>query len=218
MKIYPTKTGESTIYLPDLDETYHSRDGAISESLHVFIKEGLDRIKQKSTPIRILEIGFGTGLNTLIAAIEANKQNLKIEFTSLEPYPIPPEIIKALNYGEVLNNENLFNKIHKVEWQTLSEINTNFSIKKIKNKLENTELVTQYYDVIFFDAFAPKKQPELWELAIFKKLYKSLKNGGILTTYSAAGQLKRNLKQVGFSLHNPPGANGKREMSVAIKP
>ena len=197
-----------------MDETYHSRNGAISESKHVFIQHGINRI---NGDIHILEIGLGTGLNALLATQEAKKQNKKIYYHTLEPYPVPNELLNQLNYGQLLNDKKLFEEIHEASWEISKNLTENFVIHKTQQKVEEITLDFKKYDVVFFDAFAPKKQPELWNKTIFKKLFESLKPNGVLTTYSAAGQLKRDLKSVGFKLEHPPGANGKREMTVAIK-
>jgi tRNA U34 5-methylaminomethyl-2-thiouridine-forming methyltransferase MnmC len=217
LKIYPTKTGENTLYLPDMDETYHSRNGAISEAMHVFIKEGFNRVTSPSKTLNILEIGFGTGLNALVTAIEAEKQKQKTVYASLEPYPITKELITQLNYGNFLNNTSLFNSIHQAKWNIETKVSAYFNLIKRSQKLEETTLNKLSYDLIYFDAFAPKKQPELWIKDIFAMLHNALDANGILVTYSASGQLKRDLKSLGFMLEHPPGANGKREMTVAIK-
>lgn len=214
MELQETKTGEFTLYIPSMDETYHSRDGAISESKHVFLKEGLDR---STGNIQVLEVGFGTGLNALLTADYAEKNSRKIRLESLEPFPVPEALIEEINYGKLVGQEDLYKSLHQSEWETDVRITDHCTLYKTTQKLEYINLANTKYDVIFFDAFAPKKQPELWSLEIFKKLYDAMKPGGVLTTYSAAGQLKRNLKSVGFTIENPPGANGKREMTVAIK-
>ena len=197
-----------------MDETYHSRNGAISESNHVFIHHGINRT---NGDIHILEIGFGSGLNALLSAQEAKKQNREIYYHTLEPYPVPNELLNQLSYGQLVNDKKIFDEIHKVNWEIDERLTENFVIHKTQQKLEQITLKVVEYDVVFFDAFAPKKQPELWNKTIFKKLFESLKPNGVLTTYSAAGQLKRDLRSVGFQLEHPPGANGKREMTVAIK-
>ena len=218
LEIYTTVTGEKTLFIPEMDETYHSRNGAISESLHVFLQEGLKRIISDTiSTIHIFEVGFGTGLNALITAIEAKKLGIEIVFHTVEPYPVEPALLAELNYGSLLKANDLFQEIHACEWDKEIRITPQFILKKSKDKLENYTVDADTYHVIFFDAFAPKKQPELWSITIFDKLYKSLLPQGVLTTYSAAGQLKRDLKSVGFELEHPPGANGKREMTVAIK-
>lgn len=214
MKIINTQNGDKTLFVPSMDETYHSRNGAISESDHVFIKEGLYRT---SGPIHILEIGFGTGLNALLTAIESEKEQRIITYHTLEPYPVPDELIEQLDYGELTQNVDLFRQLHHAKWETEELISSTFIFLKSTQKIEDISLKETFYNLVFFDAFAPKKQPEMWTIDVFEKLIRSLKKGGVLVTYSAAGQLKRDLKTVGFTLLHPPGANGKREMTVAIK-
>jgi tRNA U34 5-methylaminomethyl-2-thiouridine-forming methyltransferase MnmC len=214
MELQKTTSGEYTLYIPSMDETYHSRNGAISESKHVFLKEGMDRTTGN---IRILEIGFGTGLNALLTAQHASDTKRKIHFHTLEPFQVPFDLVEKIGYEELETEPGLFNDIHQAEWENQVKVSEHFTILKTTQKLEYVKLESNMYDVIYFDAFAPKKQPELWSLEMFQKLYGAVKTGGILTTYSAAGQLKRDLKSVGFSIENPPGANGKREMTVAIK-
>jgi len=214
MELQETKTGEYTLYIPSMDETYHSRNGAISESCHVFLQEGLDRTEGN---IQVLEVGFGTGLNALLAAQYALEKKTKIYFHTLEPFQVPFDLIEKIGYGKLLGDEDLFTKLHAAEWETNVKISENFTLHKTTQKLEYVRLKNDKYDCIFFDAFAPKKQPELWSADIFRKLYKATKTGGVLTTYSAAGQLKRDLMAAGYTIENPPGANGKREMTVAIK-
>ncbi|MGB1038910.1 MAG: tRNA (5-methylaminomethyl-2-thiouridine)(34)-methyltransferase MnmD [Bacteroidia bacterium] len=214
MELQETKTGEFTLYIPSMDETYHSRDGAISESKHVFLKEGLDRT---SGNVQVLEVGFGTGLNALLTADYARNHSRKIKLETLEPFPVPDALIEEINYGKYVGQESLYTSLHEAPWEIDVRVSDHFTLYKTTQKLEYIKLVENKYDVIFFDAFAPKKQPELWSLEIFQKLYEATKKGGLLTTYSAAGQLKRNLKSVGYTIENPPGANGKREMTVAVK-
>jgi tRNA U34 5-methylaminomethyl-2-thiouridine-forming methyltransferase MnmC len=214
MELQETKTGEYTLYIPSMDETYHSRNGAISESRHVFLQEGLDRIEGNT---QVLEVGFGTGLNALLAAMYAKEKKRKIYFHTLEPFQVPFDLVEKIGYGQLLGDEELFSKLHAAEWETNVKISENFTLHKTTQKLEYVRLENNKYDCIFFDAFAPKKQPELWSSEIFRKLYQATKPGGVLTTYSAAGQLKRDLIAAGYTIENPPGANGKREMTVAIK-
>lgn len=214
MELQETRTGEYTIFIPSMNETYHSRDGAISESRHVFIDEGLKRTKGN---IEVLEVGMGTGLNVFLTAQFSLENKRKIRLHTLEPFPVPDALLDEINYGKKLGNESLFETIHEADWETDCKINDYLTLKKTTQKLEYINLENQKYDIVFFDAFAPKKQPELWSASIFEKLYACLRLTGILTTYSAAGQLKRNLKSAGFRIENPRGANGKREMTVAIK-
>lgn len=217
MELYPTKTGEFTLFIPEMNETYHSRDGAITESQHVFISEGLERVRVQSD-VNILEVGFGTGLNALVTCLYSSEHGINIHFDTTEPYPVDPALLNKLGYAEALNANEVFRSIHDAKWENDVMINQHFTIKKHHARLEDIDLKSDHYDVIYFDAFAPKKQPELWQLSVFRQLYASLSPGGVLTTYSAAGQLKRDLRTCGFSLEHPAGANGKREMTVAIKP
>jgi tRNA U34 5-methylaminomethyl-2-thiouridine-forming methyltransferase MnmC len=214
MELQKTLTGEYTLYIPSMDETYHSRNGAISESKHVFLKEGMNRTTGN---IKILEVGFGTGLNALLTAQQAKKTDRKVHYHTLEPFQVPFDLTEKIGYGELTEDPTLFTQMHEAQWETQTKVSEHFVLLKTTQKLEYINLDSDVYDVIYFDAFAPKKQPELWNEKIFTKLYKATKPGGILTTYSAAGQLKRDLKAAGYTIENPPGANGKREMTVAIK-
>ena len=217
-ELYKTKNGEFTLYLKDIDETYHSRDGAISESEYVFIEQGLKRIAIDNTAmIKVLEIGFGTGLNALLSARYAHANQREIEYHTIEPYPVPMPIVDLLNYSNDDNEIVFFQRLHEIEWDKEIAVSTFFKIQKIKAKLQELTLPLNHYDLIFFDAFAPRKQSEMWDISIFNQLYSCLKNNGLLTTYSAAGQFKRNLKNCGFNIINPPGANGKREMTIGFK-
>tara|TARA_B100000809_G_scaffold60809_1_gene57425 strand:- start:5292 stop:5954 length:663 start_codon:yes stop_codon:yes gene_type:complete len=211
-----TEDGSHTLYLEDLDETYHSKHGAIQEALHVFIDAGLKFCNQ--TNLNILEIGFGTGLNTFLTLQESN--NTIINYTSLEAFPLSNEIISQLNYKKELSldTEGIehFNKLHKVEWGTYQEITPIFNLNK-----ENVELInyktTEKFDIIYFDAFGPNVQPEMWGKAIFENMYDILADKGILVTYCAKGSVKRTLKEVGFEVEPLPGPPGKREMTRAKK-
>ncbi len=214
MQLQLTTTGEYTLYIPEMDETYHSRNGAISEAKHVFLQECLEHT---TGDISVLEIGFGTGLNAMLTAQYAEQHKRKITFYTLEPIPVPLDILAQIGYGKALKDENLFNLLHTSVWESDVNLSPYFLLHKTVQKLQDISLETNKFDCIFFDAFAPKKQPELWSLPIFEKLYAATKNLGVLSTYSAAGQLKRDLKTVGYSITNPLGANGKREMTVAIK-
>jgi tRNA U34 5-methylaminomethyl-2-thiouridine-forming methyltransferase MnmC len=214
MELQETKTGEYTLYIPSMDETYHSRNGAISESQHVFLQEGLDRTHGN---IHVLEVGFGTGLNGMLTAQYASEKQRSIFYHTLEPFQVPFDLVEQIGYGELLNDPELFNKLHLAEWEAKEKVSEYFTLHKTTQKLEYIIVEDNRYECIFFDAFAPKKQPEIWNAAIFQKLYNATKPGGVLTTYSAAGQLKRDLKAAGYKLEHPQGANGKREMTVAIK-
>ncbi len=211
--IIQTDDGSSSIYLPDLDEHYHSKHGAINEAYHVFIKNGLD-LFDNGSKIEILEIGLGTGLNCFITFLESQKRNLQIDYEGVEAFPLKAQEISQLNYVEELiaaDHKNIFNKIHKIEWDKQIEINPNFILKKRKQffKEINDENI---FNLIYFDAFGAKVQPELWTEDIFKKMYDALKNKGILVTYSAKGSVRRAMQSVGFEVERLSGPPGKREM------
>ncbi|MCF6223013.1 MAG: tRNA (5-methylaminomethyl-2-thiouridine)(34)-methyltransferase MnmD [Flavobacteriaceae bacterium] len=212
-KIIKTADGSSSIYLPDWDESYHSKHGAIQEAYHVFIKHGLDLFKANEK-VNILEIGFGTGLNCFITFLEALKRNLKIKYDGIEAYPLKAEEILALNYVEKLkatNYSKIFAMLHAVEWEEIQEIYANF--KLLKRKILFKDIKDQNkFDLIYFDAFGARVQPELWTEDIFRIMYKSLKDKGILVTYSAKGSVRRVMQQVGFLVEKLPGPPGKREM------
>lgn len=217
LQLHKTSKGEFTLYVPELDETYHSRNGAISESQHVFIEKGLTPKKEYSE-LRVFELGFGTGLNALLAAIYAVKHKQLIHYHTIETFPLDVDTIASLNYGNYLNEEDanqLFELLHQAEWNVHRRISDYFTLHKQEVSMQEVVLQNKYYDIVFFDAFGPQKQAELWELEIFQKLKAGMRSDGILTTYSSAGHLKRKLSACGFSLEHPEGANGKREMTVA---
>mgnify|MGYP003450757879 FL=1 len=217
-EIIITQDGSSSIYIPELDETYHSKFGAIQEAKHVFIKNGLDLFEDGSG-ISILEIGFGTGLNALITLLEAEKRNLKINYVGVEAYPIPFDEISQLNYVtqlESLEKQVDFEKMHASNWEEEISINSNFRITKRKQFFTNIS-DENTFDLIYFDAFGFTVQPELWNEAIFEIMYKSLKNRGMLTTYACRTSIKKAMQHAGFQTLKLPGAPGKREMLRALK-
>ena len=217
-KIIITGDGSSSIYLPELDENYHSKHGAIQEAYHVFIQHGLD-LFDNASEINILEIGFGTGLNCLITYLEANKRNLKINYHGVEAYPLKAEEISQLNYTKQLDIEsenNIFKKIHNVLWNEKQIIDSDFLLTKRKQFIEEIDDKNKF-DIVYFDAFGAQVQPELWTELIFNKMYDSLKNKGILVTYSAKGSVRRAMQAVGFSVERLPGPPGKREMLRGLK-
>ena len=219
-EIITTADGSKTIFIPDWDENYHSKHGALQEALHVFIEAGLKYKQQEKSDLNILEIGFGTGLNAILTAIYAAKQNLEVEHHGLEAYPVSEEEIVALDYAsldEIKDNVETYNKLHASTWNELNRITPLFSLKKIEQTLEKYAPTSNTFDIIYFDAFGPRVQEEMWSLPIFEKLFNSLKANGVLVTYCAKGQVKRDLKAVGFSVESIPGPPGKREMTRAVK-
>lgn len=216
-EIIKTSDGSTTIYLKDLNEHYHSKHGAINEAYHVFIKNGLECFKHNE--INILEIGFGTGLNAFITLIEAEKLQIKINYDGVEAYPVIEKEIKQLNYVEELCAEkksHLFNLIHETEWGNRREISNYFNLKKRKQSFLDIDDNT-VFDLIYFDAFGARVQPELWTESIFSKMYTALKKEGVLVTYSAKGSVRRAMQTVGFTVERLPGPPGKREMLRATK-
>lgn len=213
-KIITTKDGSHSLLVPDLNEQYHSVHGAIQEAKHVFLKMGVDACEKSN--INVLEVGFGTGLNALLTCLYAHDKGLNVEYTTLEKYPVTQEEYTALNYGELVNNNALFNHLHSCVWDQFVQIDENFSIKKMHCDLTCDDIPAGY-DVVFFDAFAPNKQPHLWSEFIFQKIYKSLNCGGLLVTYCAQGAARRAMISAGFSVEKVAGPPGKREMLRAWK-
>ncbi|NPA38089.1 MAG: tRNA (5-methylaminomethyl-2-thiouridine)(34)-methyltransferase MnmD [Chlorobi bacterium] len=209
-----SEDGSHTLFVPELNEHYHSVYGAKTESIHVFINSGLKHLNKEN--IRILEIGFGTGLNALLTALY--KGNHKIEYHSIEKYPLNTEIEKQLQISENTTPEekNLFDDIHSCKWNTESEIIPGFKLLKIEADLL-TFSFTHKYDLVYFDAFGPDVQPEMWSTGIFRKIYNSMNKNGILTTYSAKGAVRRAMQDVGFRVERLPGPPHKREMLRASK-
>ena len=213
-----TGDGSHTLYVEALDETYHSSHGAIQEAIHVFINAGLNHFNKDR--INVLEIGFGTGLNAFLTLLEVDKSVIHVKYTGVEAFPLGLDITNQLNYVDELNSTNKeneqFKQLHEVEWEGFQKITKNFNLRKTKVKLDIFE-ATEQFDVIYFDAFGPRVQPEMWTEPVFEKMYNCLANDGVLVTYCAKGSVKRCLKTVGFKVESLPGPPGKREMTRAIK-
>lgn len=218
-RVVKTNDNSSTLYVPELDQHYHSTHGAVQESLHVFIKSGLYQFMGSATPISILEIGFGTGLNPLLTLLEAKAHKLIIDFTSLEKYPLTLNEVKELNYSDILNSfeakEDLL-KLHQAEWEKKVWIDPNFTLRKHQLDFKAYTAEDQFH-LIYFDAFSPGSQPNLWTIDIFTNMYNCLLNGGMLVTYCSKGEVRRNMMAAGFEVEKIPGPPGKREMVRAWK-
>lgn len=219
--IITTADGSTTIHLPEWNEQYHSKHGAIQEAYHVFIKHGLDYFynENNSKNISILEIGFGTGLNAFITLLEAEKSKLNIDYVGVEAYPITTNEVDKLNYPQQLsvgNKNTIFKKLHQLSWEDIHKITTHFSLTKQQKLFKNIE-DNNRYDVIYFDAFGARVQPELWTETVFKIMYNALQNNGVLVTYSAKGSVRRAMQAVGFFVEKLAGPPGKREMLRATK-
>jgi tRNA U34 5-methylaminomethyl-2-thiouridine-forming methyltransferase MnmC len=208
-----TSDGSSTLFVPELKEHYHSINGAVQESMHVFIEAGFKACEKKS--LSIFEMGFGTGLNTLLTYLEAGKHAIDVNYFTLEKYPLTPELVAALNYPAFLQlsttDHDSFLKMHSCEWNRSIEISAKFRLCKSDGSLLEFN-PDQKFDLVYFDAFAPEVQPELWKEEIFRRLYESLTPGGIFITYCAKGQVRRDLQSCGFTVERLPGPPGKREM------
>jgi len=216
-EILITSDGSTTIHLTDWDESYHSKHGAIQEAYHVFIKNGLSLFNGKS--VSILEIGFGTGLNAFITYLEAKKVNQTIEYVGVEAYPVQVEEALQMNYVSELNASDeidVFNKMHESNWEEKQLISDDFSLTKRKQFFQDIS-DENAFDLIYFDAFGFRVQPELWSLEIFHRMYNALKTNGVLVTYACRGSIKRAMLECGFKVEKLPGAPGKREMLRGTK-
>ncbi len=217
--LIPTKDGSYTFFSPAFQETYHSVNGAREESNHVFIENGLFSLIPASETIFILETGLGTGLNLLLTYLQAVEKNLHIRYTALEYYPLTPEMISEYQLIDPFIQQHIqvVDKIHASGWESENSLALNFHFTKKLEKIEDL-CVVDAFNLIYFDAFSPDIQPELWTLEVMEKMYQALKPGGVLVTYCAKGQVRRNMKSAGFSIEKLPGPTGKREMTRAVKP
>ncbi|MFT6748794.1 MAG: tRNA U34 5-methylaminomethyl-2-thiouridine-forming methyltransferase MnmC [Flavobacterium sp.] len=216
-EIQITYDGSTTIFLPDMKEGYHSKFGAIQESEHVFIKNGLQLFSNQI--VAILEMGFGTGLNALTTFLAYKKSNLTIDYVGVEAYPIEKEEVLKMNYCEKLNSQfsvEFYTKIHESNWNEKVIVSEGFSLTKLKQLFEETTFVNKF-DLVYYDAFGFDAQPHLWEEDLFQKMYVSLKKNGVLVTYACRTTVKNAMINVGFSVEKLPGAPGKREMLRATK-
>ncbi len=211
-----TTDGSHTIFVPELDEHYHSVNGAVQESGHIFIKNGFDFCK--TDPVNIFEVGFGTGLNALLTAVKSMNGKRKVFYTSIEKHPLENNLPGKLNYPAFAGEygAGLFSLINSSPWGEMQNICRNFSIMKLRGDLV-TDNIKGNYDLIYFDAFGPDKQPEMWSAAVFEKISAVAAKGAVLVTYSSKGQVKRNLKASGFEVSLLPGPAGKRHIVRAIK-
>ncbi|MEX0275559.1 MAG: tRNA (5-methylaminomethyl-2-thiouridine)(34)-methyltransferase MnmD [Flavobacteriaceae bacterium] len=217
-KIITTADGSKTIYIEEWNEHYHSKHGAVQEAYHVFIRNGLHLFTD--TGIAILEMGFGTGLNALATLLEAPKQRLKIHYTGIEKYPIAKNELIQLNYAQQLGEPELASSLalmHACEWGRETPITDTFSLKKEKGDFLEMDYEGKFH-LVYFDAFGPRVQPELWEEDLFHKVYRAMRPQGVLVTYSAKGSVRRAMQSVGFVVERLPGPPGKREMLRASKP
>ncbi len=216
-EIISTADGSKTIQIKEWGEQYHSMHGAIQEAYHVFIKHGLSLFGQRS--VSILEIGFGTGLNAFITFLESKKKNLNVRYTGIERYPVTMEEMRSLNYISELNAQEYagdFDRMHHSPWEAPIPITHDFYLHKQQRDFKELDFENEF-DLIYFDAFGARVQPELWTEDMFSIMFKALKNGGVLVTYAAKGSARRAMQAVGLTVERLPGPPGKREMLRARK-
>jgi len=218
-QIILTRDGSHSVFIPESGVSYHSVYGAIQESMHVFIDSGLKPLSLTKDEVRVFEMGFGTGLNALLTFLFAEKEKKKIYYQSIEAYPLESSLVEKINYCRELDKEDLqtvFEKLHSAEWGKDIEIASNFILHKIQADFNNYSPDEQF-DIIYYDAFDPKSQPELWTLAVFKNLWTMISPGGSLLTYCSKGIVRRAMQEAGFSVEKLKGPEGKREIIKANK-
>jgi tRNA U34 5-methylaminomethyl-2-thiouridine-forming methyltransferase MnmC len=218
-KIITTADGSHSLFDEDLNETYHSIHGAIQESRHVFITNGLEYVLHKNTSedISILEVGLGTGLNALLTMQYLMELPRVVSYTAVESSPLKEELLAELNYSNLLGLEDAYKGIHQAGWGDSQLLNKNFSLVKLRSRLQDLEFPLSVFDLVYYDAFSPSKQAELWVLPVLEKVACAMKSGGIFVTYCATGQLKRNLKTIGLEVETLAGPPGKKEMVRGMK-
>ena len=216
--IYKTDDGSDTLFNPALGEHYHSTFGAVQESVHVFIEAGLKKCGQ--TDLTIFEVGFGTGLNAFLTLLEAIQTKQRVRYITVEKYPLTRAIWEVLNYSEIIPNSDaqLFVKLHEAAWDNEVRITDQFTILKLSSGLEEVDyLRLPKFDLVYFDAFSPDKQPELWETSVFRQISEHCSVDGKFVTYCAKGVVRRSLTEAGFLAERIPGPPGKREMLRGTK-
>ena len=221
VEVRPTADGSSTLYVPALDEHYHSTHGAVQEAQHVYLGAALEPALAAATgPLRVLEVGFGTGLNALLTLQRSLTAPVAIAYDTVEKHPLPPAVVAALHAERYLLNPELlayFEQLHAAAWDEAVPLRPGFLLRKITGELQRTTLPPAAYHVLYFDAFAPAKQPEMWTAAVFAQLYAAAAPGALLTSYCAKGSFRRSLQAAGWLVEKLPGPVGKREMTRARK-
>ncbi|HTF02955.1 MAG TPA: tRNA (5-methylaminomethyl-2-thiouridine)(34)-methyltransferase MnmD [Bacteroidia bacterium] len=215
-EIVLTSDGSSSIYLPEFNEHYHSTHGAVQESRHVFMKRGWEEVIRGKSSIEILEVGFGTGLNAWLVYEETLSGNSpEVYYSAIEAFPVTTEMASLLNYCSPEQKAE-FMKLHEADWNAGITISLQFILEKIQTTLADF-VPFRKYDLVFFDAFAPRVQPEMWTKEVFDKMFAAMSPGGILVTYCSKGEVRRNMIAAGFTVEKVPGPPGKREMLRAVK-
>lgn len=217
-KIIPTADGSKTIYLPEMDEQYHSVNGALTESKYVYIDKGY--LFQEKENTVVFEVGFGTGLNCILTAIEAEKHKRTTRYYSIENFPLNRSLIEQLNHVSLFSEpeKRIFNTIHSCQWNKMNQISEHFFLHKIHSRIQDFDISPlKKFDLVYFDAFGPDKQPEMWTPRIFTSLFKQCSGGAVFVTYSAKGEIRRQLTKTGFEMERLPGPPGKKQMLRGIK-
>jgi tRNA U34 5-methylaminomethyl-2-thiouridine-forming methyltransferase MnmC len=215
-----TSDGSHSLHSTRFGVSYHSRFGAIQESQHIFMEAALRYKAVMQEELAVLELGFGTGLNAFLTLLEAEKRNLRISYVTLEAFPVALETAQQFNYAEQLGlpeANSRFQELHQLSWDVPHQVNDTFRFLKLNQKFEELDF-TNHFDVVYFDAFAPNAQPELWEQPVLERIYRAMRPGAVLTTYCAKGSVKRNFRSLGMEVEALPGPPGKREMTRVHKP
>ena len=223
-RVIPTADGSASVYAPRFDASYHSTHGALQESRHVFVQAGLAYVAQGQGRVSILECGFGTGLNLLASLAYALEADLRLDYTGIEAFPLPPDLLAATDYGRLAPlaplvglSPKLLTDVHAAPWPSDLALGALGVLRKRKRRIETLD-EHRAFDLVYYDAFAPRAQPELWTPEVFARLYRALRPGGALVTYCVQGQVRRDLESVGFDVVKLPGPPGKREMTRATRP
>ncbi len=218
IRLIDTDDGSKSLFVEGMNETYHSRHGAVQESEFVFIRNGLQVLLPQLPMIQVLEVGFGTGLNAWLTLQKKQTTTVAIHYTALETNPLPESIYSQLNYDsfQASEKQSAFMDIHKSPWNTSVEVSSGFVLQKINCPIQEFTPDGMYH-LVYYDAFGPLAQPDMWNISIFKRIYDAMHAGGILVTYCAKGQVRRDLQHVGFTVERLPGPPGKREMLRASK-
>lgn len=220
IELTKTSDGSHTLKLLGVDEQYHSLNGAMQESEHVFIQAGFNSVIENKNPVNILEVGLGTGLNALLTLKESTELQKQVYYDAIEAYPLKKKWLDRLNYPSLLRDDwykEGFKLIHQATDDTFLTIREVFRIRCLKKKIQDVELIKEKYDLVYFDAFGPDTQPEMWTVEVFDKIEKAMRSGAVLVTYSVKGAVRRAMKEAGFDVKKIPGPPGKREMTRAVK-
>jgi tRNA U34 5-methylaminomethyl-2-thiouridine-forming methyltransferase MnmC len=218
IQLIQTADGSHSLYRADIDETYHSRHGALQESRYVFIEKGLHHVIQRQTQLSILEVGFGTGLNAWLTWKEARAHGLAIHYTGLEPNVLSADILHQFAFNDWTEEERaMFQSLHAAGWDEVVPMDEVMLLEKRQEKVQQLDPDPERFDLVYYDAFGPRAQQEMWHDAVFRRLYATMMPGGILVTYCAKGQVRRDLEAIGFAVERLEGPPGKREMLRATK-